>query len=102
MNYEIIIPFDDNMQAAIAEIQHLILLNFPDATFDIGPGEDPVGMHMIATVDLEDLGPVQDLYLDRLVDLQVDEGIPLYVITSRPLARTMEMLQRARERTPWV
>jgi hypothetical protein len=90
------------MHAAMAEIKDLILQHFPDATFDSGPGEDPVGMYLIATVDLEDLGPVEDVFIDRLVDLQVDEGIPLYVITSRPLARTMEMLQRARERTPWV
>lgn len=90
------------MLAAIDEIKDLILQHFPDATFDNGPGEDPVGMYLIATVDLEDLGPVEDVFLDRLVDLQIDERIPLYVITSRPLARTIEMLARARERTPWV
>ena len=90
------------MDAAIEEIKQLILQYLPEATFDSGPGEDPVGMYLVATVDLEDLGPVEDVFLDRLVELQVDEGIPLYVITSRPLARTMEMLERARERTPWV
>ena len=90
------------MKVAVAEIKHLILQRFPDATFTCGLGEDPVGMYLVATVDLEDLGPVEDVFIDRLVDLQVDEGIPLHVITSRPLARTMEMLERARERTPWV
>jgi hypothetical protein len=102
MTSETMIPIDAKMQEAIAEMKHLILQHFPEATFDIGPGEDPVGMYLTATVDREDLWDLIDLCSDRLVDLQVDEGIPLYVIPSRPLARTMEMLQRARERTPWV
>lgn len=90
------------MEAAIEEIKQIILQRFPDATFDMGPGEDPAGIHLIATVDLEDLWGVMDLYRDRLVDLQVDEGLPLYVIPTRPLARSLEMMRREQERTPWT
>ncbi len=100
MNYEIVVPLDAKMQAAIAEMKGLILRHYPDATFEIGIGEDPVGMHLKATIDREDLWDVIELCSERLVDLQVDEGIPLYVIPTRPLARTMEMLERTRERTP--
>lgn len=95
-------PVDDRMQNAVTEMMQLIHTHFPEATFELGPGEDPVGMYLTATVDREDLWDVIDLCSERLVDLQVDEGLPLYVIPSRPLSRTMEMLQRARERTPWV
>jgi len=90
------------MNAAIAEIKQRILEHFPEATFEVGPGEDPSGMYLIATVDLEDLGEVVDLFLDRLVDIQIDEELPLYVITTRPIARTREMVRRERERMPWL
>lgn len=89
------------MNAAIEEIEQLILRRYPEATFDIGEGEDPAGIHLIVTVDLEDLGEVSDLYLDRLVDMQVDEGLPLYVIAVRPIERSIEMRNRERERYPW-
>lgn len=88
------------MSAAVEEIEQLILRHYPEATFDIGEGEDPVGIHLIATVDLEDLGEVRDLYRDRIVDMQVDEGLPLYVISVRPIERSLEMRRRELERYP--
>ena len=90
------------MEAAIAEIQQRILERFPEAMFDVGHGEDPEGIHLIATVDLEDLGEVVDLYLDRLVDMQIDEGLPLYVVPTRPIARSLEMLRREQARASWM
>lgn len=90
------------MEAAIEEIKQIILQRFPEATLDMGPGEDPVGMYLIATVDLEDLGEVTDLYRDRIVDLQVDEALPLYVIPTRPLMRSLEMMRRKQEQMPWL
>lgn len=90
------------MDAAIEEMKQIILGHYPEATFDMGPGEDPIGMYLIATIDLEDLGEVEDHFIDRLVDLQVDEGVPLYVIPTRPLARSLEMMRREQERTPWI
>ncbi len=90
------------MDAAIAEIKQVILRGFPEATFSVGPGEDPVGMYLFVTVDLEDLGEVRDLYRDRVVDMQIDEELPLYVVSTRPIARTREMVRRERERMPWL
>jgi hypothetical protein len=90
------------MTAAIEEMKRLILNGFPEATFEVEHGEEPPGIYLIATVDLEDLGLVSDLYRDRLVDLQVEEGLRLYVIPSRPIARSLEMMRRERERMPWL
>lgn len=90
-----------HMKAAVEEMEQRILEHYPEATFDIGEGEDPEGIHLIATVDLEDLGEVVDLSIDRLVDLQVDEQLPLYVIPVRPIERSLEMRQRELERYPW-
>ena len=52
---------------------------------------------MTATVDVEDRGEVVDVFLDRLVELQVDEGLPLYVVPARPTERNVAIL-RARAR----
>lgn len=90
------------MEAAMEEIKHLIRQRFPEATFDAGPGEDPVGMYLIATVDIEDLEDVEDFYIDRLVDMQVDELLPLYVVPNRPIERSLQMMRREREKTPWM
>lgn len=90
------------MDTAIAEIKSLIRQGFPEATFSVGPGEDPVGIYLVAEIDLDDLGEVNDLFLDGLVDMQVEEMLPLYVIPTRPIERTREMIRRERERMPWL
>jgi hypothetical protein len=77
------------LDAAIDEIKALLLARFPDATFELEPGEDPEGTWMTVTVDVDDTDEVFDVVVDRLVDMQVEEGIPLYVIPVRPIERIM-------------
>jgi hypothetical protein len=75
------------MQAAIEELQRLIQQHYPEATFQVEPGDDPAGMYVLATVDVEDTDAVVEVYIDRLLDLQIDEGLAVYVVPVRPLAR---------------
>ena len=75
------------MQAAIGELQRLIQLHYPEATFQVEPGDDPMGMYVLATVDVEDTDAVVEVYIDRLLELQIDEGSAVYVVPVRPLAR---------------
>jgi hypothetical protein len=75
------------MNAAIDEIKNLVISRFPEATFAIVDGKDPEGVHLVATVDLDDMDEVVDLFIDRLVEFQVDEGLALYVIPVRPVER---------------
>jgi H2-forming N5,N10-methylenetetrahydromethanopterin dehydrogenase-like enzyme len=75
------------MQAAIEEIQRLIQLHYPEATFHVEPGDDPTGMYILATVDVEDTDVVVEVYIERLLELQIDEGLAVYVVPVRPLAR---------------
>ncbi len=63
----------------------------------MGEGEDPDGVYLTVTVDVEDMGQVVDVFLDRLVDLQVDEALPIFVVAVRPLERTLALLVRRRE-----
>ncbi|MGH8065048.1 MAG: hypothetical protein ACRERE_07355 [Candidatus Entotheonellia bacterium] len=75
------------MQAAIEELQRLIQRHYPEATFQVEPGDDPTGMYVLVTVDVEDTDVVVEVYIDRLLELQIDEGLAVYVVPVRPLAR---------------
>jgi hypothetical protein len=75
------------MQAAIEEIQRLIQQHYPEATFQVEPGDDPAGVYLLATVDVEDTDVVVEVYIERLLELQIDEGLAVYVVPVRPLAR---------------
>ena len=63
------------MQAAIEELQRLIQQHYPEATFQVEPGDDPTAMYVLATVDGEDTDEVVEVYIDRLLELQIDEGL---------------------------
>ena len=78
-----------HMQAAIMELQGLILQHYPNTTFEVVHGDDPTGIYVLATVDVEDTEAVVDIYIDRLLELQIDAGLAVYVVSVRPLARVL-------------
>ena len=87
MKAEHIAPLTSRIQMAVAELQALIQAYYPAATFQVTQGEDPVGTYVIATVDVDDTDAVVDVYMDRLLELQIDESLPVYVVPIRPLDR---------------
>ena len=90
---------DPRMQAAVAEMQERIRARYPDATFAASYGDDPDGVYLTVTVDLEDTDEVVDVYIDRLLDLQIEEGLPLHVIPVRPPERIAAMLKERQLQT---
>lgn len=90
------IPITPAIEAAIGELRGVIAERFPTATFEVEEGTDPLGIFLDVTVDLEDTFEVIDLVGDRLLEMQVEEGLPIYVIPSRPVERTLAEL-RARD-----
>jgi hypothetical protein len=98
MTPERLIPVTPRLEEAIVELRELIAQHYPDATFTVSEGEDPDGIYLTATIDVEDMGEVVDVFLDRMVDLQVEEGLPIYVVAVRPLARNLAIL--ARQQSP--
>ena len=89
------------LDAAIAELRGLIAARFPQATFAVFEGEDPAGVYLEATADLEDSEALLEPVLDRLVAMHVDEGLPVYVLTAQPLARILaQRTQRLRGHPP--
>ena len=89
---------DPRIQAAIAELRGTIQARYPAATFSVfrGLGDDVEGDYLETTVDLEDTDEVVDLVIDRLVDLQVEEGLPIRVLPVRPPERIAAMLAARR------
>jgi hypothetical protein len=84
---------ENRLYAAIAEIEALILARYPEAIFDIALGDDPEGTYLTATVDIEDTDEVIDVIVERMLEMQVEEGIPLYPIIVRPIERVLAELR---------
>jgi hypothetical protein len=79
---------DPTVQRALEELKTLILQRYPQAQFRVSRGQDdPAAIHLIATVDVDDTDEVADLVIDREMALQIDEGLPIFVIPIQPIER---------------
>src|SRR6266705_3363787 len=81
---------DARIQSALDELRSVIAERYPSATFRIArDSEEPENVDLLTTVDLEDPDEVLDLVIERLVELQVDERIPVHVIPIRTPERIL-------------
>ena len=80
------------MEDAVHELKRLITARFPQAVFVVEEGCDPEGIYLVTTVDIDDTDEVTAVVGDRLVELQVDEGLPVYVTPVRPIQRVVAQL----------
>ena len=63
------------------------------------PAEDDASIvHLLARVDVDDTEDVADLVMDRMIQMQVDEGLPIYVIPLRTPERIAALRQVATSR----
>ena len=86
-------PTDPDIQATIEELKQLVRDRYPDTQFKVFRGEDPDGMYLVPVVDIDDLGEVVDVFLPRMVELQVEGGLPVYVVPDQPLERVVARLR---------
>lgn len=94
---------DPRMQAALAELQAVIRERYPATTFQVAHAEDdPQAVHLYATVDIEDTDAVVDLVIERLLTLQVEDGLPVHVIPLRTPEARAAVLQQLREARSWT
>ncbi len=85
------------MERAIAELQGLITRRFPDATFEVEQSpEDRRITHLVATVDVDDRYDVMDLVIDRMMDIQINEKLPLFVVVLRTPEREAQVREALR------
>lgn len=72
-----------------AELRQMIAARYPAATFELTRGDDPAGLYLIPTVDVADTEDVAEIISERMLQAQIDEGLPVYVFPVRPLARVL-------------
>ena len=92
-------PRDPRMEHAISELQEQIRGKYPSTRFGVQQGiDDPEETWLVATVDIEDPDEIVDLVIDRLLELQIDEQVPLHVLpvhTPERVAQTLSRQHRA-------
>ncbi len=94
------VPLTPRVEEALQELQRLITARFPQAAFVVEEGFDPEGIYLVTTVDIADTDEVIEAVGDRLVALQVDEGLPVYVTPLRPIERVIAALREREAATP--
>jgi len=100
MSHEQLHAEDPRISHALNELADLVRCRYPEATFQVTPAEDdPSIVHLLARVDVEDPEEVADLVMDRMIQMQVDEGLPIYVIPLRTPER-IAALQTSRRLQP--
>ena len=100
MSQERPISLTPAMEKAVNELKGTISERFPQASFVVEEGFDPKGIYLVTTVDIADTDEVIAVVGDRLVELQVDEGLPVYVTPLRPITRVVAQLREREAATP--
>lgn len=99
MTAESLAGLDPRRQQAVEELTEMNRLRYPTASFVVGAGQDdPQAIHIVATVDVDDPDEVTDLVIERELALQIDEGIPVYVIPVQTPERAHATMRRVLDR----
>ena len=81
---------DPKILAAIDELESIVRNRYPDTQFAVATAPDePESILVWATVDVDDPDEVVDLVLDRMLELQIDEGIPVHLVPVRTPERVL-------------
>ncbi len=84
------------MQQAVEELKGLVREHYPEAGFRIARSPaDPRIIHLWATVD-EDSDIVMDAVIDRMMEMMIEDKLPIFVIPVRPRERALTMRAEAR------
>ncbi len=100
MTIEQMIEINPRLQDALSELRGLIAERFPGTDFSVAPGDDPEGVYLTATVDLDDPDAVVDVVIERLLTMQIEEALPLFVFPVRTPARIAAMRRARAPRRP--
>ena len=89
------LPRDPRMEHAISELRERIDAKYPGTGFAVQQGiDDPQETWLVATVDMDDPDEVVDLVIDRLLELQIDEQVPLHVLPIHTPERVAQTLSQ--------
>src|SRR5829696_3181689 len=100
MNQEHLQASNPQISRALNELADLVRSGYPEATFQVAPAEDdPAIIHLLTRVDVDDPEEVADLVMDRMLEMQLDEGLPIYLIPLRTPARIAALREAQRRRS---
>jgi hypothetical protein len=54
--------------------------------------DEPEAVLLVTTVDIDDPDDVTDLVIERMMEIQIDQGLPIFVVPVRHPARVMQMI----------
>ncbi|MGH2616105.1 MAG: DUF433 domain-containing protein [Thermomicrobiales bacterium] len=94
---EIQIIITPRVQAALDELRAMIATHYPEAAFSVYTWYESAGIYLSATIDTDDIDEVRDVFKDRLLDIQVEEGIPVYVDVRQPPERARAQARAIQE-----
>ena len=98
MNQRQLEGLDPRARRAIEELQGAIAERYPTANFEVARAHDePENIHLTAIVDIDHTDEVLDLVIDQVVELQVEERIPVHVIPIRTPNRVLADVQARAE-----
>jgi hypothetical protein len=101
MSAERISKDEPRIQAALSDLQDLIRQRWPEASFEVSHGDDPEGIYLGTTVDIADTDEVMDAIIDSLLDIQVEQRLPVYVVPVRPTYRVLEEMRARTKPRRW-
>ncbi len=79
-------PLAPRIKNALDELMTMIKAQYPNAQFEIERGADePEAIYLVTRVDIDETEDVLDLVIDHIIDLQVEERLPIHVMPLRPL-----------------
>src|SRR5262245_41691278 len=85
------------MVNAIEELKTMIRERYPDAQFEVTRDPDDSRSILLETiVDIDETEDVLDLVLNRVLDLQAEDRLPIHVIPMWPRERTIAEFKRSR------
>ena len=80
------------MQGAVDELKMLVRSRYPDATFRVARSpEDAKSIDIWTSVDLDEPDQVMDLVTDRVLELLVEEELPVHVVPVRTPQRAAKV-----------
>ena len=94
MSHERLEGLDPRVIGAVQELEGMVRERYPSATFQVARAADgPESILVWTTVDVDDPDEVGDLVLDRMLELQIDEGIPVHLVPIRTPERVLASMK---------
>jgi hypothetical protein len=101
MSVEQALAVAPRMHEALEELKDMLRQRYPDATFRVARSpENPETVLLKPVVDVADRDEVMDVVIDRLVEMQSVEQLPLFVVPVRTPERNEAIRQAMKEAAP--